>query len=427
MHSLRGKLSLGVGVIILIVACQPLLAGTETATSLETNTASYWNGSYLTGDWGGTRTRLQNDGITPYLIYTSILAANVSGGAKQGGPEYAQDINPGCTFDMDKLAGWQGATINLNGVERIGRTIRPDVGSVYDPVQIYGGQTYTLYNVTLEQKFYHDQGSFKIGRMSPGDDFAQSPLYNYYVNNGIDGQIRAVIDDTRFNTYPFPTWGARLRFDPSPEFNIQTGLFEVNNHLTDRTLHGLDFTISDNDGYQLVQQFGWTPTAAGLPGHYFIGGWWSNSNYAQFGTPVLTRISYGMYAHADQMIYRPIQGSDVGLTLFGTAAYAPQPNVAILPFQLSGGALYQGLVPARPDDTTIFGVIYGNFSQDYSSSIEPKIGGRPSDEIDFELGYRVQVSPFAYFQPDVQYINKPGGTGDIPDAFIVAAQLGVTF
>jgi porin len=422
--------------ILSMAMVPPLIAGTETSTALETNTASYWNGTYLTGDWGGTRPRLENDGIKPYLIYTSILAADVSGGVRQGGPEYAQDINPGCTFDLGKLVGWQGATINLNGVERIGKTIRPDVGSVYDPVQIYGGQTYTLYNVTLEQKFCGDFGSFKIGRLSPGDDFAESPLYNYYVNNGIDGQIRAVIDDTRFNTYPFPTWGARLLLNPSPEFNLQTGVFEVNDHLTDRSLHGVDFAISGNDGIQVVQQFGWTPTfdresagapSTGLPGHYFLGGYWSNSNYPQFGTPVLTRISYGFYAHADQRVYRPTPGSDTGLTLFGTAAYAPQPNVAILPFQLSGGALYQGLVPGRAHDTTILGVIYGNFSEDYSDSIEPTIGGRPSNEIDFELGYRVQVSPFAYFQPDLQYIEKPGGTGNIPNAFIVGAQFGLTF
>ena len=416
------------------------------------NTSSWLNGPYLGGEWGGTRSKLESEGIDPYLVYTSIVSGNPSGGIRQGGPKYAQDINLGFTFDLQKLVNWNGAAININGVDRIGHTIRPEVGSVYDPVQIYGGQTYTLFNATLEQRFCNDLGAFKLGRLSPGDDFAESPLYNDYVNNGIDGQIRAVIFDTRFSTYPFATWGARLRFDPSPEFNVLTGVFQVSDRYVDRYFHGANFDIRGSDGVQIVQQFGWTPefdkkpvppplgrgtgaggsasppTAQGLPGHYFIGGYWSNSDYTQFGTPVRTRISYGSYAHADQMIYREAPGSDVGLILFGTAAYAPQQNISIIPFQLSGGAIYQGLAPGRPQDLTTFGVIYGDFSNDYATTVAPQFdGSRPKTETDFEVGYRIQVTGFAYVQPDVQYIVRPGGTGNIPNAVVLAAQFGVTF
>jgi porin len=408
-------------------------ARADDGTTPPANSTAWWNGPYLTGDWGGSRTRMENDGIDPYLIYTSIVAANVSGGVRQDGPEYAQDVNPGVTLDMHKLVGWDDATININGVDRIGHTIRPDVGSIYDPVQIYGGQTYTLYNVTLEQRFLDDKAAIKIGRLSPGDDFAESPLYNYYVNNGIDGQIRAVIDDTRFKTYPFPVWGARLRFDPDPQFNLQTGLFEAPDRIADPANHGIDFALNSHDGILLVEQLGWTPTFGeagphtGLPGHYFAGGWWSNADYPQFDTTQRTHVSYGFYAHGDQMVYRPAPGSDVGLTLFGTAAYAPQPNISIIPFQLSGGALYQGLVPDRSNDMSILGVIWGTFSNDYANTIEPTFGARATSEVDLELGYRFQLNPFAYAQPDLQYVVQPGGTGAIPNAFILAAQFGLTF
>jgi len=419
--------------------------------SILDSSSSWWNGSYLTGDWGGLRAQLQDEGVTPYAYYTSITIGNPSGGINQTGPKYAQDVSFGLNFDMQKLVGWDGATINICGIDRLGETIQKDVGSVYDPVQIYGGQTIFLYNVTLEQEFWNDIGSFKIGRLSPGDDFATSPLYGYYVSNGIDGQIRAVIDDTRFATYPFASWGARLRFDPSSEFNIMTGIYEVSDQLFNPNRHGVNFAINGQDGTQIVQQFGWTPEfdtepvesssatggdsnsvasahqMRGLPGHYFVGAYWSNSNYSQFGTPATTRLSYGFYAHADQMVYREAPGSDRGLTLFGTVAYAPQENIAILPFQLSGGALYQGLFPDRPKDMSIFGVIYGDFSDDYASSVTQPLGGTATTEIDLELGYRVQVTDFAYVQPDVQYIARPGGTGNIPNAVVLGVQVGLTF
>jgi porin len=433
----------------LILAAFFVLGGLPFAAAEDTS--SWANGTVLTGDWGGLRPQVENEGVVPYVYYTSIVSGNPSGGIRQVGPKYAQDVNFGLTFDMQQLVDWQGATVNVNAVDRAGKTIHSQVGSVYDPVEIYGGQTLTLYNVTLEQRFWNNKVAFKLGRLSPGDDFAESPLYGYYVNNGIDGQIRAVIDDTRFATYPFASWGARLRFDPTPEFNLQTGLFQVSDRYVDRYLHGANFGINGQSGFQLVQQFGWTPEFAkppvatppadgvdakavtgaparrGLSGHYFVGGYWSNSDYAQFDTPVKTRISYGFYAHADQLVYCPVPDSGLGLTLFGTAAYDPQPNIAILPFQLSGGALYQGLAPERPKDMTIFGVIYGNFSEDYATAVEPQYGARPKSEVDLELGYRVQFTDFVYAQPDLQYIVAPRGTGNIPNAFILAAQFGVTF
>ncbi len=426
-------------------------AGTDLQSASLGDTSTWAHGAYLTGDWGGLRTELINEGVTPYVFYTSIVASNAAGGISQTGPKYSQDVNFGLTFDMQKLVDWHGATINLNGIDRLGDTVQTEVGSIYDPVEIYGGQTIFLYNVTLEQKFLNDVGSIKIGRLSPGDDFATSPLYGYYVGNGIDGQIRAVIDDTRFATYPFASWGARLRFDPTPEFNVMTGIFEVSDQIHNPNRHGVNFAINGTDGPIVVQQFGWTPefdkqpvqtvqtkrseakdvvktpTVQGLPGHYFIGGYWSNSNYSQFGTTEEARISYGFYAHADQMVYRETPGSDVGLTLFGTVTYSPQPNISILPFQLSGGAIYQGLVPGRPKDMSIFGVIYGELSNDYAASVSLASGALPTTEIDLELGYRVQVTDFAYAQPDIQYIVRPGGTGNIPNAVVIGAQFGLTF
>ena len=44
-----------------------------------------------------------------------------------------------------------------------------------------------------------------------------------------------------------------------------------------------------------------------------------------------------------------------------------------------------------------------------------------------EIAHRFQVTPWSYFQPDVQYVIDPGGTGDIADAVVIGAQMGVTF
>jgi porin len=408
----------------------------------------WWDGPYLTGDWGGERQKLADEGVTPYIYYNAIMAGNAAGGLKQGGPLYGQDLNFGLTFDMQKLTGWEGATININGVDRAGNTIRPDVGNLYDPMQLVGGSTAYLYNITLEQKFLHDIGSFKFGRLTAGDDFASSDFYGYYLNNGIDGQIKAVVLDTRFSTYPYPVWGARLRFDPSSEWNSMTGVYQVSNTMFNPNYNGLNMSM--HGGYSLVQQFAWTPEfdkrpvennsgsrdpkemsgtpqMRGMPGHYAISGYFSNSDYSQFGTSAKAYQSYGFFAQADQMVYREVPGSDLGLYLWGSLVYAPQQNISIIPVQFSCGAVYKGLLPSRPEDRAIIGFIYGHFSPDYANTIAATGGGYPSAENVLEWGYRIQASQFAYIQPDVQYIIDPYGTGNTPNAVVIGAQFGLTF
>jgi porin len=53
--------------------------------------------------------------------------------------------------------------------------------------------------------------------------------------------------------------------------------------------------------------------------------------------------------------------------------------------------------------------------------------GSPAYEIALEAGYRFQITKFAYVQPNVQWIINPGGTGNIPNALVLGAQMNVTF
>ena len=73
-----------------------------------------------------------------------------------------------------------------------------------------GGQRPFLYQVFLQQKLAHNKIRLKLGRFSASDDFNASPFYGYSLNNGIDGDIRNVLFDTRFSAYPFPVWAAAV-------------------------------------------------------------------------------------------------------------------------------------------------------------------------------------------------------------------------
>ena len=285
---------------------------------------SYMAGDYFFGDWGGARTRLADAGVSFDSYYVMNPAANVSGGKKNGG-SYVDNFYLGINFDLGKIIGWQGLTLAVSGINRSGGSVTEAyVGSQYDVQQVHGGQNVFFYNLTLEQKFWNDQARIKIGRFGASDDFNTSPIYGLYMNNGIDGNIRNVLFDTQFSAYPFATWAARLRLDPTPEVNFQLGVFQTWNEIFDRTHNGLDWEIRGEDGVMMLAQLGWTPelfkrpvpaecgqfdgkntapVMKGLPGHYWIGGSYSPwKGFSQFGRTEKTSGSYGFYAHADQMV-----------------------------------------------------------------------------------------------------------------------------
>ncbi len=382
----------------------------------------------LTGDWGGTRSQLADNGVDVFAYFNAIIASNVSGGIRSE-TNYAGDTFAGVTFDLAKLVGWDDTTLTITGINRHGSDITPSVGSQYSVMQLVGGQTTFLYNVALEKLYRDGDLSVKFGRMTATDDFVGSPLYSYSLNNAVNGQIRAVLFDGVMTSYPFAVWGGRVKARVSDTGTLQVGLFQLSDDMWDPSKRGLDLSIASDDGVSLFTQYDWTPEIAGRPARFYVG---MNNTFgfdiAEFGAPATTTDNFTrFYAHADYQVYRESADRDEGLTLFATLAYTAQDEVAIIPVQSSFGAHYKGLLPGRPDDRTVFFLTYGKFSDDYSAA-EVAAGRSAVDhELVFELGHRVQLTDYAYVQPDIQYVKRPGGTGNIDDAVVLGVQFGASF
>ena len=430
-------------------------------------TEEWWQGNAASGDWWGTRNYLEKEkGITFSMTYVNNIAGNPTGGLDQGFT-YTDNIAFGVKLDLEKTIGWNGATLTVAATDRNGVSLSQNyIGNQFTVQQVYGGQTIILTDLFLEQKFLDDKVAIKAGRFSSGDDFASSPLYWLYMNNGIDGNPQALPVNGSFSAYPWATWASRLRVDLNPEWVARVGLYQVSDKTFNWSLHGVNFSFEPGDGVMAVSQISWNPeffkrpvtTSAaaqakaavtpsggkvvfdenknpvtdleemrGLPGHYWFGGYWSSWEYPQFGQSSTATNAYGFYCHADQMVYQESGGSSQGLILWTALVLSPQESISKVPFQWNGGITYQGLLPGRNLDNTVFGLAYGSFSDDYSSAGEAYQGDPASFEMALEWGYRVQMSEFFYVQPNLQYIVQPGGTGSIPNALVLGAQIGVIF
>ena len=410
--------------------------------------AKFDESKYLTDNWGGYREHLRNAGVEVFGFYNNIISGNAAGGRDEGHATYDHDIWIGAKFDLEKLAGWKGGQFVISGINREGEDLTTKyIGSIFSTQQLVGGQRTFLYQVFLQQKFMGDKFTLKIGRFGASDDFNTSPLYGYSLNNGIDGDIRNVLFDTRFSAYPFATWAGAIFYDPTPEFHLKFGAFQVTKRMFENDDHGVNWSIGSTDGYTAIAELGWTPeffkkpinateqdgkrtvsiASKGLPGHYSLGFTYSQWDFYPRFLGGFEDHSYGFYAHADQMIYQEEPGSDHGLVVFVASGYYPQTEISIVPFQVNVGLNYKGLIPRRDDDRTVLHFIYGDISDDYARSVRVPGGDKAESEKVLEFAHRFQLTPWSYIQPDIQYVIDPGGTGDIPDAVVIGAQMGVVF
>ncbi|RYD49461.1 MAG: carbohydrate porin [Verrucomicrobiaceae bacterium] len=402
---------------------------------------SWWEGDHALGDWNGLRPELEEKGFTLTGSYEGNVAGNLSGGYGRGWA-YADNWDLAFHFDLEKLAGWRGASFLINGVDRNGANLSGnEVGNFYTIQQVFGGNTFFLYGLSLEQKFWDDKASLKVGRFAMNEIFASTPVYWLYMNNGFDGSPKSLFSTGAFTAYPGTSWAARLELKPTDEFRYLLGIFQVSDRTYTPSKHGMNMDIRGEDGVTVVSQWQWNPEffkqplssgakgteMKGLPGHYWLGAYVSDWDFAKWNGSGSRTVDYGIYLHGDQMVWQESPGSDEGLSLWAAWVYQPNEDVQTLPWQVSGGAFYKGLLPNRPDDRLIFGAIHGWFSDDYARSVSATGGGSPLSESILELGYRIELTEFAYAMPEFQYIVRPGGTGDLEDAFVWGLRVGVTF
>lgn len=398
-----------------LIAVALLLTSSLAAAETTPSAAQPWyERDPLSGKWDGHRDSLEASGIVPFIVYDAILASNVSGGIESD-EDFTGQLYAGATLNLEKLLDLSGTSFKISIVNRHGDSIGESVGGIYDPMTIYGGQTNYLYDLWLEKSF-GDTWAVKFGRVSADQDFASSPLYGYSSSTAINGPVRALLLENAITSFPYPVWGGRLRYNLSPQHQFQLGAYQIGEDMWDFHEHGVNFSIRSDDGVSILAQYDWTPEMFGRPARVYVGIVNAFFDFDEFDGTGTTDHFLRYYGHAD------VEVAD-GLRLFGLLSWSDEDQVAKTPFQASFGANYRGLMPSRPDDRSFAFVTYGRISDEYARSL-----GEDKDfEAVYEVGHRFRLGPGLYIQPSVQFIQNPGGTGDIDDAVVIGAWLGIAF
>ncbi len=110
-------------------------------------------------------------------------------------------------------------------------------------------------------------------------------------------------------------------------------------------------------------------------------------------------------------------------TTFNLLSFAPKYN-NLYPFYFQTGLVYEGLYPDPRCGWLMFAIAGSSYSCNNIQSLQADgVVNQPNYTIVLEWDYRVRINKWAHFQPFVQYIVQPNGTGNVQNATILGFAL----
>lgn len=399
----------------------------------------------LTGDWGGVRQTLLDDGVNVAAGYQNNYAANLSGGERKTSA-YAGQWNLGFDFDLQRLVHWDGGSFHIMMTKRNGSGIEQRAGiTSYDTIQqLFGtGSVTRLFRLYLRQNFWGDKLTLEYGRMDLG--------MNFYLF-GCDFMAHIFCGDDASHVgqdimnWPRAETGGVIIFRPSASWTFKLSRFNVNPNNAREAFFirpsGPTVGHLSVGEVDLNTELGGSGGAA-LEGTWGIGGWRDTAPH-----PDLYLGANGLPLAWDGDMEAMVRGSNGGAYVLGrqqlTHNAAGGGLVVLGSFVQSSGTVnridqeatlaVEWLAPfaSRPKDRIGFAIGSIRTSRHAALAIGAAnaVNGTddpiPKRQYNAELNYNIHLWRGVQLLPNIQYIMYPAGLRSLHDVTVFGTQLTVT-
>jgi porin len=387
-----------------------------------------WNGEALTGDWGGVRSNLYDEGIELGFTHKSDVLSNLSGGIKRG-TAWMGNTEARVKMDLEKLLGWEFTTAYVQYHSQLGSKFNRDyVDSFVIVDNIEANNTAQFFQAWIQKGFYDESLSVLFGLYAIDSEF--------YVND-----TSAVFTQTPYgmandlgqsgmNAPPiFPVGALALRL----KYTSQDKGFYAQYALTDgvpgdpNNPRGTHIQLNKGDGTLSIVELGLTPQPdQSEEGEYFnktaIGYWRYSARFSDLDplNPIL-HPSQGAYFLAERTLMNEKDHPEQGLAGFVRYGVASK-DIHQSDWTGSIGLRYHGLIAGRDDDIAAIGVTISHASPTFQ-----RLNNSLSSETSTEATYRIQVNPWLAVQPTVQYVLHPNMNPARQNVWIAGARVEINF
>lgn len=392
---------------------------------------SLGTGLPLLADPGGLRAALWEKGFKFQLNYLGDLLGAQSGGLRRG-TAYSSRLELVVDGDLDKAAGWSGASVHLNAYLINGSGLsRSYVGNLMTVSNIEALPATRLYEAWMEQKLADGKMAVRAGQLGADTEFVTSSYASLFINGTFGWPLIHASDlPTGGPSYPLATPGVRLGFYPTDQLSVLVGVYNgdpagfgvVEAQVANR--HGLNFRVHDPAFLISEVQFkyGDDKSPSGLSGTAKLGAWTHLGKFAdqRYGAALQHRGDRGVYGMIDQQVWRLPDDPAKGVGLFARIAAAPSDR-NLIDFYADGGVNVSGVIATRPDDAFGVAIAYARISRAAVALDRDDIvlnrgtGPVRSSEMLVEATYSAQIAPGWMLQPNFQYVVRPAGGA--PDPF----------
>ncbi|BBU70980.1 porin [Fluviibacter phosphoraccumulans] len=414
----------------------------------------------LTGDWGGLRSTLEDNGVVIGLTQTSDVMGNFNGGVRRG-VEYDGLFQPQVDMDLSKLMGWAGGKAHIAAYvvqgKGISQTNLQNIMTVTNTE--YGPAGAKMGEFWIQQKLFDEFLAIKVGQIEADLNFDTIESAAFMVNSTWGWPaIWAQNLPGSGPTYPNAVPGAQLILTPNEQWTFQGAVFNGNptGKNPNGNTNGLAFPLGQGVLSFAEAIYNLNPEGkGGMPGTYKLGGWYNSQRFNSLSmanngqplaasddaTPQSFKGNYSLYASFDQAIWRDANTDNQGPNVFASVHVSPQSDRNQVNWFLEGGLAYTGLIDGRPLDQCAIGFGYLNMSSGYANNVQYQNQYQganqpiPNFESFIELDYQAVVSPWLAIQPFLTYVINPGARAPqpqnnqlaIPNATVVGVRTIVSF
>ncbi len=367
---------------------------------------------YLTGDWGGLRSRLEERGIDIYGTFVATPTAMGQRSKAKG--SYRNAFILRTELDSERMGLYKGGKFVVQYMAANSGTNPSEYLGTYSELDCLApeknmSQIAQLY---YEHTFKDDLLSLKVGKQNANEDFHETENGALFLSHSYHSAPNIPMPDCIT-----PQMGVRAKLKVRENAYVQTGIYDGNIR-ENATPKGF---FTGENGYVVFSEAQYFSNFKKREGKYMLGSWLHSSQrgerFEKFNSAGGNeKYNHGAYFAFEQKLFNTFEDNSGGLSVLGQFSWAPS-NINEVPLYSSLGLVYSGIGKKRKEDKAGVALAWNQYNNALRNA-----ENKTSEKV-VELFYKFKVTNFLSIKPVMQYIIRPEGNGTNSFAFGVRTVL----